>query len=368
MPKAVEKAELVVAGNRFTDWETVWVQCPWRDAWSYFKFTAAERDPVVIQNVGTVALWTKLQFKPGDKCQIVLAGQLAITGWIDTREVAYDSETHEVLLIGKSDTAEAARSSVDHPTGNFDGQTILQIGNTVASRYGVGVQPIGNVDQQPFDKMHCEKGELVWDFLERICRLRNTILGSDSLGNFLMIGEHNYPVVGRLYEGVNIKRCNCIISSANLFGVHQAVGQAPASDDNSGTAASALVCNVPGGNVNLKAMLITPLEQPVKTQAEVCKRASYEALWHESTQIQCTIIVQGWTRDGENLWRAGDQAYVYSPMAMLDMVLAIDRVTFTQDSSGGTQTQLDLIAPWALKGSYNFDFRLPSEIPQQQGT
>jgi prophage tail gpP-like protein len=364
MVKATEKAELIVAGIRFADWETVWVQCPWRDAWSYFKFTAAERDPVYIKNVGKVALWTKLQFKPGDACQIAMAGQLAITGWIDTREIAYDADTHEVLLIGKSDTNQAARSSVDHPTGNFDGQNILQIGNTVSSRYGVQVLPVGTVDQQPFDKMHCEKGELVWDFMERICRLRNTILGSDSLGNFLMIGDHNYNPVQNLIEGVNIKRCNCIISTANLFGVHQAVGQTAASDDNSGTAASELMCEVPGGNVNLKAMLITTVEQPVKTQAEVCKRASYDALWHESTQIQCTIIVQGWTRDGVNLWRAGDHVYVYSPMAMLDMVLAIDRVTYTQDSSSGTQTQLDLVAPWALKGSYNYDFRLPSE----QGT
>jgi hypothetical protein len=99
-------------------------------------FTAAERDPIFNQQ--GFPLWQKLQFKPGDTCTIYLAGQIAVTGFIETRQVAYDANQHGVMLIGKSATANAAKSSVDTKTGNFDNKNIVQCANEVCAPYGVG--------------------------------------------------------------------------------------------------------------------------------------------------------------------------------------------------------------------------------------
>ena len=77
---------------------------------------------------------------------------------------------------------------------------------------------IGQLDLTPFDKLQNEKGELIWDFLERIARPRGVIMGSDSQGNFLLIGEHSLPMVAELIEGQNIKSCQCIITArADLY-------------------------------------------------------------------------------------------------------------------------------------------------------
>jgi prophage tail gpP-like protein len=110
-----------------------------------------------------------------------------------------------------------------------------------------------------------------------------------------------------------------------------------------------------GGSAPFKSLLIVPAEQPVKSKAEADDRAMNEAIWHEAPIIDVTIFVQGWLRDGYNLWLPGDKVYVYSPMCPLDMVMKIYKVTFTQDSNGGTQTQLDLQPPWGWKdkGSMN---------------
>jgi prophage tail gpP-like protein len=116
----------------------------------------------------------------------------------------------------------------------------------------------------------------------------------------------------------------------------------------------------------LFSKLITPAEQPVKTKAEVCARATYEAIWHNGTEITADIVVYGWLRDGVNLWRPGDFVHVYSPMAMLDMALAIQKVTFTQDRNTGTLTTLHLVSPEALRGRLGGDIRpASSQTPVQ---
>lgn len=43
--KPNEIATLVVGGRYYSDWETVWVSHHWPDPMTYFRFTAAERDP-----------------------------------------------------------------------------------------------------------------------------------------------------------------------------------------------------------------------------------------------------------------------------------------------------------------------------------
>jgi hypothetical protein len=56
-----------------------------------------------------------------------------------------------------------------------------------------------------------------------------------------------------------------------------------------------------------------------------------------------------------NLWRPGDNVYVYSSMCPLDMVMKIQTVTFTQDRNQGTLTTLDCVAPWNLNDRRNLN-------------
>ncbi|MCA1455925.1 hypothetical protein I6F35_22420 [Bradyrhizobium sp. BRP22] len=357
--KPQEIAVLTVNNRTFEDWESVWVQKRWGDAFHWFRFTAAERDTEVTTARGRVPLWTRLQFKPDDHCTVELAGQLAITGFIETRQVAYDATSHGVMLIGKSETAQASKSSVDHKTGNFDKKNIVQVAQEVIAPYGVGMQVIGSIDTTPFDKLQSEKGELVWDFLERIARPRGVVMSSDAFGNFVLIGEHNFPVVTELIEGINIKSCQCEITHKTVWQELRVDAQHAASDDNSCTAASELKGVASGTPTPLRTMRLTPAEQPVKTQAEVQNRARYEAIWSNGTILTTTIVVQGWLRDGVSLWEPGDKVHVYSPMAMLNTALVIECATFSQDSRSGTLTTLDLVAPWKFRDSGGWDLSNP---------
>ena len=100
----------------FSDWESIWLQYRWNDAFAYFRFIAAERPPP--------SDWTLLQFKPGDPCTVTLAQQPALTGLITDRQTSYDANRHQVQLVGKSNTHWGYKSSVDSPTGSFMGGAV----------------------------------------------------------------------------------------------------------------------------------------------------------------------------------------------------------------------------------------------------
>jgi prophage tail gpP-like protein len=343
MPNPAEVAQLAVAGIKFEDWETVWVQHRWQDGWPLFRFTAAE-------NATMPTFWTALQFKPGDPCQIILGGQLAITGIILTRQTAYDAANHSVELSGAGRTWAAATSSIDQQNnkGNFDNMPITTICNKIFADFGVNVVQIGTVDQTPFDKCQSHPGELTFDFADKLARTRGATLGSDHLGNVLLIGDHSYPVVQDLIEGQNIMKMQCIISNEMMSTEYSILGQAPNAEEMSASQAAEMEAQVPGTLKNFRKFIQTVAEQPVKSMAELQSRAAYEARFREGTLIRAYVTVQGWLRDGSNLWRCGDDVFVLSPMAMLSFVMKIQTITFQQDSQSGTTTVLELVMPWML--------------------
>lgn len=335
-----EIATLIVAGNKFEDWESVWVQHRWKEGYPLFRFTAAERD-----NLPTD--WTKLQFKPGDKCQIILGGRLAITGIILQRQTAYDANNHQVLLSGVGEQWAAATSSIAIKDSNFDKMTLQQAADKALQPFGVKALPVGTLDATPFDRLQSQPGELVFDFLDRIARVRGVTLGSDEKGNILLIGQHSFPIVQQLYEGQHILKMQCIISNEQLSSDYSVTAQR-AVEDGSGPRKSAEMQAKAKGSLSLNKLIETVAEQPVKTDAELEMRANYEAIDHEGTLVTAHVTVQGWLRGNHDLWRAGDDVWVYSPMAMLNMAMKIQTATFAQDNKAGTTTTLELVLPWKL--------------------
>jgi prophage tail gpP-like protein len=337
-----EVAQLGVANVLFEDWETVWVQHRWSDGWPLFRFTAAEYSPVP-------ASWGALQFKPGDACQIIMGGKLALTGIILTRQTAYDAANHTVELSGAGRTWAAGTSSIDAKKANFDKMALVPIASKVYGDLGVNVIEIGTVDPEPFTKCQAQPGELAFDFCDKLARQRGATLGSDHLGNMLLIGDHSYSPVQNLVEGQNIKKMQCVISNEMMASIYNAIGQGSNAEELSASVAAKMEAEVASSAYKgYKKFIQTVLEHPAMGIGEVISRANYEAQFRDGTQVRANVTVQGWLRDGKNLWRCGDDVVVIAPMAMLDFIMKIQTATFQQDNSSGTTTVLELVMPWML--------------------
>jgi prophage tail gpP-like protein len=343
VPNLHEVAQLQVGGVMFEDWETVYVQHRWQEGWPIFRFSAAEGAEQPFD-------YAKLQFKPGDQCQIILGGQLAVTGIITQRQVSYSAAEHGVQLSGVGKQWAASTSSVpsEKNQNNFDKMPVTAIAQKVVGSVGGSLQVIGSPDNTPFERMQSQPGELVFDFLDKIARMRNATLGSDHLGNLLLIGEHSNPIVQQLTEGFNILKMQCVFSSELMYSLYKLTGQHAVDDEKTMKQAAQIVAQANGGLPGLKRFLEIVTEQPVKTPQELQQRATYEALKRDGTQITANVTVQGWLRDGGALWRTGDNVTIYSPMCPLNLGMKIQTATFTQDNRGGTTTLLECVLPWML--------------------
>jgi prophage tail gpP-like protein len=343
VPNPHEIAQLQVGGVMFEDWQSVYVQHRWQEGWPTFRFTAAEGAEQPFD-------YAKLQFKPGDSCEIILGGQLAVTGIITQRQVAYSATEHGVQLSGVGKQWAASTSSVPSEQGknNFDNQTADAIFQKVVASVGGSGQVIGKVDPMPFKVMQAQPGELVFDFLDRVARMRNATLGSDHLGNLLIIGEHSNPIVQELTEGQNILKMQCVFSNEQMYSLYKLSSQFKVQDDKSMKAAAEILSRANGGLKGQQRALEIVAEHPSETPEEQQKRANYEALRRDGTQLCCNVTVQGWLRDGNQLWRTGDNVMIYSPMCPVNLGMKIQTATFTQDDKGGTTTLLECVLPWML--------------------
>ncbi len=345
VPNPDEVATIVVGGRKWDDWTSVKVENRFSEAFDLFTFSNVERAVAV-------------QFKPREECAIYLGGQLAITGVITVRQVAYDANNHGVQLMGKGITFFASRSSIIDDTGDFDGQTFEQVARKIIAPFGIGVRTVGALNATPFERLQIEPGEKLWDCLERLARPRGIVMGSDHLGNVLLIGDHATEIDDSLVEGRNIKSMKFVVSIENIHSEYLVRAQSQNTDGHSGAQTSQQEGRVPG-TAPRYSPLLTTAEQPVWTQAEVQDRARNESVWHEGDELQAIITVQGWKRATGGLWRAGSNVHVRSPMAPLDQQMTIQSAIFSQDSAGGTTTQLECVPPWLLRGRSEFNVGRP---------
>jgi prophage tail gpP-like protein len=341
VPNPDEVATLVVGGRVWNDWTSVKVENRFAEAFDVFQFENVER-PITVQ------------FVPGDAVGVYLGGMLAITGVVTVRQVGLDPNNHGVQLSGKGRTWFAARGSIIDETGSFDGQTFEQVARKLIARFGVGVEVIGKLDDTPFKRLSVEPGEKLWDFLENLARPLGIVMGSDSIGNFLLIGPHATTFDDTIREGGNMKSLKFIVSIEEAYSEYLVAGQTAADDEQNGAASSQQRASVKGSSPHYSPLL-TPAEQPVWTEAEILNRARNEAVWHEGAQVQCVVVVYGWKRPGGALWRAGSNVHVVAPSAPVNAEMSIQSAIFSQDDQSGTLTTLELVPPFLLRGTSEFN-------------
>src|SRR5665647_572937 len=122
-----EIATIVTAAGVYSYWKSISIERIVGDTVSYMRFTAAE--PGVA--IGETPSWGTLQLSPPDSAQGYLAGQLAISGIVTTRQAAYADKEHGVEIIVASYTESGIASTVDANPGQYKNQTIQQIASAV---------------------------------------------------------------------------------------------------------------------------------------------------------------------------------------------------------------------------------------------
>ncbi|WP_342106286.1 phage baseplate assembly protein [Methylobacterium sp. SI9] len=348
MPKQAELAEIVVGGQRYANWDSVSVTRSGMSVVPTFTFTAASP-------IESATNFAGLKLKIGDPCEVLLAGRRVIRGQIRHRQPAFDANQHGLQIGGTSLTGEIVKATVDHNQGEFKNYTLSQILNSVFKPYGIKFNLKGSTDgaDKVFEKVNVQTGELLFNFAERLCRMRNVFMFSDMDEN--IVGYRMGSAadgIADLQEGRNILSASAVFDYNGAYAEHQAIGQNTGNDQRFGDAARDVTGSAKNPAVPNKTVNRFMMEQP-GDKADALMRAQHENAHDVGSQVQVTIVVQGWFANQDTLWleHIGEPVSVYSPMLFTDdrLNLAIQEVTSTQNA-GGTMTTLTLVLPEAYNG------------------
>jgi prophage tail gpP-like protein len=342
---------LTINGQDFRDWETVMVRHAVREVPAYrFRFTCSEATPMAKN-------WGVLQIRPGDSCTITLAGELAFTGRVSTRQVYYDKQRHYIEIQGATNE-ELTKSSPVTKTMEMKNVNFSQVANQLLQPFGLNlVTEGGQVPQLKFPRVSLMHGLSVFDHLDLYSRAVGAQFTSNPQGQFVAIMG---PTGGSdtVTEGVDILIGREIIYNQSMESQAPAASQDTGSDDKWG----AQVASVPFLSKQMLNLANTynPFtllsELPTANQQHLQGRLGSEHDMMKEDQITVFATVYGWLRPSGGLWQRGQTVHVKSPMLIMDDDLTLKSVTFTQDNQEGTRSTLECCNPLGMGG----------EIPQAQ--
>ena len=339
-----EIATINVNGMDYTDWTAVTVIEDADEAYSWFQFECTEFTPVP-------TAWASLKIKPGDECTVTLGGVQRISGYVMERHVNFDGRQHQIMILGMSRTHSISISSILPSTnGKYDGMSFKDIAKRAAGYHGVQCKFVGDISDKIFEHSQHLPGEITWNFILRHANMRNVMLGNTAQGELLGVGPHNPMPSGKLVEGENILRANCIISDQYIFNRIASMGQSPGHDPVWGDPANKGA--VEKSSIGLRPVFMTHFaDTPTADQVDLIFKADTLKRFTEGTLIRAGITVQGWFQGDGKPWLCRDYYNVTSPMLMLTGdLLACKRIVYDQREGAGTTTMMEMVSPILLNG------------------
>jgi prophage tail gpP-like protein len=346
--KVTEQAVLTVNGQDYRDWETIMVRHAIREVPPYrFRFTCSEAIPIA-NNFGV------LQIKPGDECEVTLAGEKAIKGKVSTRQVYYDKRRHYVEIQGATFTLDLSGSSPISKTMEMKDVNIQQIASSLLKPYKIPLTiEGGSLPQMKFPRVSLQHGLSTFDHLDLYARNAGVPFTSNEKGDFVMIagaGQGGDAFV----EGQNILIGREILYNPSMESSSPSLAHGTGSDDKWG----ADVSHVPYTDLKMASQFgsafmpfVIPMELPTIGQDHMKGRAQAESNFQKTDQVTVFVTVYGWLKPSGGLWKRNDMYPVTSPMLIMKGdPLRAKSVTFTQDNNEGTRTTLELCNPLALGG------------------
>ncbi|WP_439471347.1 phage baseplate assembly protein [Brevundimonas sp.] len=331
-----ELVTLKVGGMLFEGWTTVNVSKGLRFPAGSFSLSYAERPS---------ADGAPLKIRTGEACEVLIGGELVITGWIDTATPEFDAESRRLTVTGRDRTADLVDCAALNSPGSWANRTLLQIASDLVQPFGLTVVARTDVGAA-FRRFSLQQGETVWDALERMARFRGFLVVSTPAGQIEFITP------GRRRAGFTLRQSDMLSASAehdvgDRFSLYVVKGQSSGDDESNGRAAAGPKAEVTDPAIKrYRPTLILAEEQA--TLASLQARAGWEANVRAAAGRRVVAEVQGWRDPDGALWSGDLIVPTDAPWLGIDGDILIADVSFELGESGST-TSLTLSPPDAYR-------------------
>ncbi|KGE77401.1 phage baseplate assembly protein [Halomonas salina] len=324
---------LIVDGTRHLGWKEVAIRRGLDQMADSFEVTLSEK-------------WSESaeprRLRTGQPVVVEIDGEPVITGYIDDVLPSYDAKRHELVVAGRSKTADLVDAS-STATPWETSQTLLQVARRVAEPFGIEV--VAEVDVgAPLRSLEIEPGQTYGEALMQIASYRALLMVADARGRLVITRPPRERLATELALGENIRRARGRFSDRDRFGTVIVQGQGAASDGWFGTAASAPEGRAKDPGITRHRPTLVLCD--TSTDSASCRqKAEWEIRrrWGQSRGV--TYTVAGW-RHQDGLWRPGDLVPIRDPWLGLETEWLISEVQQLLDERG-ERSEIRVVPPSA---------------------
>ncbi|ATR83067.1 baseplate protein [Pseudomonas sp. FFUP_PS_473] len=275
----------------------------------------------------------EIPVRQGDFCEVLIGDDLVLTGWVFATPVNYDSKTVNRAISGRSLTADLVDCSAINQPGQWRGQSVQQIVQSLAEPYGVKV--LSQVAETTKLAEHSiEPGETVFESIDRLLTLSRLLSTDDSRGRLVIINPGSAGrAVDRLELGQNILTGSASLDFSGVFSDYKVVGQRSGTDDEHGAKASEVQAEVTDPRAARKRVLMIH-ESGQMTPGLAEARANWERGSRMGKALTLQYKVQGWRQSNGALWLHNMIVRVVDPWVGIDRDMLISEIQYSLDESG----------------------------------
>ena len=224
---ATDKIELRVNGLLHSGWKTASVQTAIDSLASSFDLTLSDKWPSddVEAVVEAGPALEQISVEAGASCEILIGGEVLISGYIDAVDPDLSGEDHSIRIAGRSKAADLIDCSAVHSPGSWNGRRLEDIVATLIAPFGLTVTAAISTGEA-FKTFALQPGETVFAAIERMCKMRGLLPISDASGNIIIMRPQIGGSAVRIEQGKHFTAANARHSVANRFSQIIVKGQA----------------------------------------------------------------------------------------------------------------------------------------------
>lgn len=325
--------ELKVDGSIYGGWKTARVTFGLDQIANSFELAVTDR---------WVGQDNTRPIRVGAACEVLVDGEVVITGYVDDNTPEYDANSHSISIAGRDATGDLVDCSAIHKTGQWVNAGLDKIVRDVCAPFGIKVIVDSSLGAK-FDTFSIQEGEAAFECIDRACRMRAVMPTSDGKGNLIITRAKSGAPVAEVIQGENILYARGDFSLRERFSVYYIKGQDRGSDDNEDEPETHTQVSATSADAFVKRYRpLIVIAEDKGAHATFKQRAEWERNVRRGRSARATVRVNGWRNVSGALWRANTMVHLKSAFLGANADLLVVGGTYILDESQGMVTELSL--------------------------
>lgn len=284
-------------------------------------------------------------FVVGDTCSVFIDGTKKLTGYIDVISGSYTSDTHEIIIQGRSKISDLIDSQLESPITIVGSVTLQAFTEIILNSAGItGVEVTAPDGLKPLkDVESFAPGESAYEILETYARKLQVLLTSNENSNIVYARNSGISAgVSIINNGPdsNIKQASfttdhsgrynkyIIMAQQNPVGILSGISAEEVADQNSAPVLDTAI------RTSRKLIMISEI---ASNREKAKERAQWEADIRRSRSVQYNATVQGHSHEN-GVWSKNTLVDVDDIYAGIRNQRLINSLSFTYSLERGSET------------------------------